>query len=295
MTKFYFNHKLIEDTHDNNSSGLTSQFKELALITEEIRKEKLQLFFCNYINNNQDVFYNKLHRYHREREAISIITSYITNANNFYPITSSNFKIDSKEDYLNMCVEDNQNLVASLTNESFLSEPEYIVNDFCIKNLLGLSPLKQYIIEELKPPLSFKGVKEVFSYLKDVYQNKIEILNNAKKTAKKCSLDGDMLIKIYRALEQAINVLLPHNTNNLNHLELDYKQATEEYGSFDISPESQKTLNKYGHLRTFNINGEPLIFSNHIKIGNNFRIHFYIKNNKLYIGHCGKHLPIASD
>ncbi len=291
MTSFYFNHKLIEDTHKNNSNDLISQFNELALITSEIRKEKHQLLFCSHINNNQEIFNNKLYR--SNCESISAIIEVIKNTD-FYPINSNNFKFDTKDDYLKMCVEDNQNLVASLSDESFLSKPDYTVNDFSIKNFLGLNALKQYI-SELKPPLSFKGIREVFSYLKDVYPNKIEILNNAEKTAKKCSLDGDMLIKIYRALEQAINVLLPHNTNNLNHLELDYKQATEEYGSFDISPESQKTLNKYGHLRTFNINGELHIFSNHIKIGNNFRIHFYIKNNKLYIGHCGKHLPIASD
>jgi len=39
-----------------------------------------------------------------------------------------------------------------------------------------------------------------------------------------------------------------------------------------------------------------VLFEWHIKIGSETRIHFFIdkEEKKVYIGHCGKHLPIPS-
>jgi hypothetical protein len=64
-------------------------------------------------------------------------------------------------------------------------------------------------------------------------------------------------------------------------------------------PESPEVLQnpRYRKHREFIIGSKgKALFDWHIKIGNETRIHFYIDREakKIYIGHCGKHLPVPS-
>jgi hypothetical protein len=68
---------------------------------------------------------------------------------------------------------------------------------------------------------------------------------------------------------------------------------------FEISGESSEVLKNPGFRkhREFVTGAKGiLLFDWHIKIGSETRIHFYIdkKEKKIYIGHCGKHLPVPS-
>ena len=64
---------------------------------------------------------------------------------------------------------------------------------------------------------------------------------------------------------------------------------------YNYSPESQ-SVEKNPSLkrhRMFTINGEKVYFSNHLKnLPNGYRIYFLEKDEKIYIGYIGKHLPL---
>jgi len=72
----------------------------------------------------------------------------------------------------------------------------------------------------------------------------------------------------------------------------------EETG-FEISRESDMTLKvrRYRAEREFIVPGlGKQLFEWHVKIGRTIRIHFFIDrdNQKVYIGHCGRHLGTVS-
>lgn len=75
-----------------------------------------------------------------------------------------------------------------------------------------------------------------------------------------------------------------------------YKLINRDY-SLIISPESDRTKEKYGNERTFQLpDGSSQLFDLHIKMGD-MRIHFFPDDTKkiIYIGYIGKHLPTASE
>jgi hypothetical protein len=62
----------------------------------------------------------------------------------------------------------------------------------------------------------------------------------------------------------------------------------------DVSNEGEATLNKYGVERTFHMpDGNPVVFSLHVKLGGTVRIHLYPQQDlgKYVIGYIGPHLP----
>jgi len=71
--------------------------------------------------------------------------------------------------------------------------------------------------------------------------------------------------------------------------EFSYKKAISST-FLDISPESDRTMEKYGNERLFKMpDGATKCFELHIKTGD-LRIYFYPENGKIYIGYIGKHL-----
>ena len=65
----------------------------------------------------------------------------------------------------------------------------------------------------------------------------------------------------------------------------DYKHSTESQ-----SVKNNPDLNKF---RLFTIDGEKVYFDNHLKnLSNGYRIYFLKKDEKIYIGYIGKHLPL---
>lgn len=105
-------------------------------------------------------------------------------------------------------------------------------------------------------------------------------------------------IGISKALTQIIDRLTTLNKYVSSHWKtgaFNYDDANEQT-NLRISPESDKTLQKFGSLRKFTIPERgKAIFDLHIKAGD-LRLHFYPDNNaqKIYIGYIGKHLRIAS-
>lgn len=72
-------------------------------------------------------------------------------------------------------------------------------------------------------------------------------------------------------------------------------QEFKQYG-LNVSGESISTMSKYGNYRRFRLpEGGRESFEKHIKAGD-LRFHFFInqRENKIYVGYIGAHLPIIS-
>ncbi len=123
---------------------------------------------------------------------------------------------------------------------------------------------------------------------------KIVILESARKSARKHDFRNFFTI-LYDAIMGLEKTELP--------LILQDKSETERQLDFysnyhcEISRESAATLKSYHNERTFMVPAHGAqLFEWHIKInGNRTRIHYWIDKagEKVYIGHCGKHLPVV--
>lgn len=81
---------------------------------------------------------------------------------------------------------------------------------------------------------------------------------------------------------QALSILRDIECNNKT---LDDFNISSEGKSVSQNPKLRK-------LREFQIGDKKEYFQKHIKnLSNGYRIHFFEKNNKIYIGYIGKHLP----
>ncbi len=77
----------------------------------------------------------------------------------------------------------------------------------------------------------------------------------------------------------------------LRDIERNQKKITD----FNCSPESQTVSQKpkLKRRRMFTVDGERKFFTNHIKsLPSKYRMYFFEKENKIYIGYIGKHLPL---
>ena len=101
-------------------------------------------------------------------------------------------------------------------------------------------------------------------------------------------------------------LLNPISTNNRIDLPLlsitrekgvilrDLDNESKTLDDFTISGESESVKNDFDlkKLRIFTILEEKFYFENHIKnLSNGYRIHYFEKDDKIYIGYIGKHLP----
>ncbi|MGE5341761.1 MAG: hypothetical protein ACM3SY_09805 [Candidatus Omnitrophota bacterium] len=159
-----------------------------------------------------------------------------------------------------------------------------------ILNLIGHEKLLRYFENRL----TFNCIDEVFRKITEENPS-IEILDSAWKSGKRHHFKG-AFVDVYKticALKSEMDLLLA-GVSEIQRIET-YLQQT----GFEISGETNKTLEnpKYRKYREFNIGSKGrVLFEWHIKIGNEIRIHYYIdkENKKIYIGHCGKHLPVPS-
>lgn len=192
--------------------------------------------------------------------------------------------------FLYTCYLEQQKLIISHKEPYFLVNEQYDVfvdgQSFSVQNLLGVEGVLQYY-DECSPLMS---IADVFEKVENEFLD-IVILPSAKKSAARHHFKSQFA--------EVYSVLM-----NLHHLVLDDKQAMTEQNfyertGFKISDESDATL----QVRRLRQEGEFVIpglgkklFSWHIKIGNEIRIHYYIdrSNNKIYIGHCGAHLGTVS-
>jgi hypothetical protein len=75
----------------------------------------------------------------------------------------------------------------------------------------------------------------------------------------------------------------------------DIERKQKKITDFNCSPESQTVSQKpkLKRYRMFTVDGERKFFTNHIKnLSSGYRIYFFEKENKIYIGYIGKHLPL---
>lgn len=127
--------------------------------------------------------------------------------------------------------------------------------------------LEQCIQLDIKPSNFWKRKDELF-------KNKIIICNEVEKQIK--NIDTTIF-------SQAISILR------------DIENGVKSLSDFTTSPESQSVEqnSKLKKLREFEIDGNKEYFQNHIKnLPNGYRIHYFEKNDKIYIGYIGTHLSI---
>jgi hypothetical protein len=193
------------------------------------------------------------------------------------------------EKILKICFNDSQKEILSFANEKILSEEKYILTSSIssteISNFKGIINLEKLLIK-------FKDVQVLFDYIQKQREN-IIILDSAGKSAKKHDFRSFLPDVYYgiTGLEETELPLVLNNENESKRIELFY----EKY-RLEISKETSVTLSIYAEDRTFEIPGRgEEIFEWHIKIGRHTRIHYWIdrESEKVYIGHCGKHLPTA--
>jgi hypothetical protein len=197
------------------------------------------------------------------------------------------------EKLMGICFNDKQQFVISLINEEILNVPNYHLKfdfvDHAVRNIRGINQLEGFI-SELNP---ISNINEVFNTLNIA---NIVILESAVKSSRKHNFEGRFQ-DIKNALITLSNTELPLISEGANE-ELRKRRFKETCG-YEISKESTITVNhpRYKREREFIIpETGKVLFEWHIKIGNSIRIHYYIDtiNQKIYIGHCGRHLGTTS-
>lgn len=128
--------------------------------------------------------------------------------------------------------------------------------------------------EELEKELKLCITKDSFWENRDEYfSSKIIFCEEVKKQIEKVDL---------RIFNKAISMLR------------DIETEKKKLSDFNISREGETVRDnpKLKSLREFYINGTKLFFEKHIKnLPNNGRIHYIEKEDKIYIGYIGEHLP----
>lgn len=290
----YFNHKGLELAQEDNLADL---LYEIADFIDVCKNNDIALCFYKHLFSVNLGFTesNIIDYINREKKYLSFCYFFIEYiANNLkYPVNDSYCENDSDIQqyltwFLNLCKNNKQNLFLSLTNDNFFYKEQYNVEDFLIDNYKNIEKFKEYCDSIPK----FSSIINVVDYINNKYQNKIQFLSTARKSSRQISNDNITCVQICKAFESLINIVLPYE----NHLPKNIVNKFEQESGFKISKESEKTINNSfcREKRTFNILNEPYVFDNHIKIDDKIRIHYYIKDGNIYIGHCGKHLPTAT-
>jgi len=175
-------------------------------------------------------------------------------------VISFNSSIEWDRDYIEITREDIGGNLESFSVRNILHENHLVShNDF-------FEELKQFIIADITPQNFWEKRDELF-------QSKIVLCDEIKSEVK--NMDSHIFV-------QALSILL--DLDNSKRLLSDYT----------ISRESETVSNdpNLRRLREFNIDGKKEFFQKHIKnLSNGYRIHYFEKNGKIYIGYIGKHLP----
>ena len=127
--------------------------------------------------------------------------------------------------------------------------------------------LEQCIQLDIKPSNFWERKDELF-------KNKIIICNEVEKQIKKIdTIIFSIAISILRDIENGVKSLTDFTTSG-------------ESPSVEQNP-------KFKKLREFEIDGSKEYIQKHIKnLPNGYRIHYFEKNDKIYIGYIGTHLAI---
>ncbi|MCX6583421.1 MAG: hypothetical protein NT166_24865 [Candidatus Aminicenantes bacterium] len=300
MKKIYFNHGLLIDSSD---PGVIALIVEIAGIKEALGSISLCVsedFLSLRIQSGE--LRSFLAKRGNQDKAIVLILALMNNGPHFHRsnvvphlvivpgISEGCFAFA----LMQICFNDNQEHVLSLKNEKILVCAEYKLSSENrsqdILNLVG----KEKLLRHLENCLSFNSIDEVFQEIIKTVPA-IEILDSARKSAKKHHFKG-AFVDVYKTvcnLKSEMSLLIA-GIPDRKRIEAFFHQT-----GFEISGESDSTLGnpKYRRHREFTIESKGKVLCDwHIKIGNETRIHYFIdkENEKIYIAHCGSHLPSPS-
>lgn len=291
MKMIYFNHRGFEIAVEDNFNNL---LQEMSDKIEFCRNYQLRLAFYKDIYSINLLSFDKnfidyIYANNAYRDFCNLFIKYI-DENLVYPQNKQTHLYDNQDNYLNwfieMCNNDNVYRILSLSNDNLFDSEEYVIGSKTIQNIKTLDNLSECLNSEI----IFQSIDDVFENIQLKFQDQIKILPDAKKSTRQLPTNNKTYNNIFKAIEGLVKIILPTNSNKLSQ---QIQSAFQVETSFQISPESRATLdnNKYAKYRIKKINGEDKLFSNHVKIGDNIRIYYYIFENTIYIGHCGLHLP----
>ena len=144
----------------------------------------------------------------------------------------------------------------------------------------------------------FNTVSDVLSEAERQYPI-LEIFNSAKSSAKKPHYrNSEQLIQIYLAFKDIAEVGKKYfQDESIGHsLEKEFENKGFASNYRYRATESKETRNKYGKERKFCHCGRCVQIFQHLTFKNNgsLQIYFEFEKEKVIIGYCGNHLPIAS-
>jgi hypothetical protein len=300
MKKVYFNHGILIDSSD---PAVIASIVEIAAIKEALGSISLCVSeeFWN-LRIQSGTLFSFLKQRGNQDKAIVLILTLMNKGPHFHHsnvVTQLVIVPRISQDcfafaLMQICFNDNQEHVLSLKNEKILVNEKYTLSSesrsLDIFNLVGREKLLHY----LENRLSFNSIDEAFQEIIKTVPA-IVILDSAKKSAKKHHFKG-AFVDVYKtvcALKSEMSLLI-EGIPDRKRIETFFHQT-----GFEISGESDSTLGnpKYRKHREFTIESKGKVLCDwHIKIGNETRIHYFIdkENEKIYIAHCGSHLPVPS-
>lgn len=139
---------------------------------------------------------------------------------------------------------------------------------------------------------------ECLGIIETMHGDKCVILDSAKTSAH----DMNRFVYGRQLLDMLIRLVTEYRTKMINGGDI---QARKVFGKNEYAAkESETVMNSkvMQRLRTFEYQGEQVAMFRHLKIGvdddtsKTIRVHFHwdASREKLVIGYCGKHLPVAS-
>lgn len=169
--------------------------------------------------------------------------------------------------------------VISLKKYTIDDETNIVQKNINIMHALNNTHLATHItfFQELEEEIQLNITQETFWESKDtLFQNKIILCEEVE--------------------EQIIDLQKPKFYEALSILR-DLEKGFKQLGDYSISGEGQtvKETPKLNKLRKFTIDGRKEFFWNHIKNFGDHRIHYIEKDDKIYIGYIGPHLPTKND
>lgn len=300
MEKLYFNHSALINSSEQ---AVIACIVEIAAIKDILGSIPLFVsddFWGLHIQSG--TLFSFLTKQGNRDKAIVLILALMNNGPHFHrPVLVPHLMIIPEVsqgcfafDLMHTCFKDNQEHILSLLNEKILTHKKYTLStkklSLDIINLIG----REKVLRYLENRLVFNSIEEVFQEIIKVNPS-IKILESAWKSAKKHNFKG-ALFDVYKTICTLTSemALLIDGIPEPQRIESFLKQT-----GFEISGETKKTLEnpKYRERREFIIESKgKVLFEWHIKIGNEIRIHYFIdkENKKIYIAHCGSHLPVPS-
>ncbi len=300
MKKVYFNHSLLADVSDPGAARLVVEIVELKSMLGSIPLYVYEHFWSFQIQSGSLLAF-LTHRHNRDRAKV-IILALMHNGPHFHDspmredvaITPGINEPGFGKKLLHICFNDFQEYILSFSEEKVLIHSTYTVSgtgkSIRIVNLLGIGALQG----QLQSQRVFHSIDDVF---REITRSNplIEILSSAGKSARRHNFKGAYhdVHETVTALERELSLLI-EGVPDKERME----QFLQQTG-FEISGESPEVLQnpKYQKHREFVIGSKgKVLFEWHIKIGTETRIHFFIDKEakKIYIGYCGKHLPVPS-